>query len=77
MSRARMKLTPVAGGNKVDPVMFPVFTTAVRYACSCTICGWQGKRTLETLNQLKPCPNCHRQNVFPNNSAVTRLDFGR
>lgn len=45
----------------------------VRYACSCTLCGWQGRRTLETLNQLRGCPKCHKSNVFPNNPRMRKL----
>jgi predicted Zn-ribbon and HTH transcriptional regulator len=44
----------------------------VTYACSCTLCGWQGRRTEDTLNQIVVCPKCHKPNVFPNNQLVTK-----
>lgn len=43
------------------------------YKCSCTGCGWQGRRTLTALAQHLACPKCDEFRVYPDNSCVNGL----
>lgn len=74
---ARMKeliadgMEPTAASSQALKDIFTTHKPASEYfACSCTICGWQGSRLLKSMK--KPCPRCKAEKVFPNNPRVSK-----
>lgn len=45
--------------------------TKTDYRCSCTLCGWRGRRTLKAMDRV--CPKCKAKKVFPDNPSVNLL----
>ena len=56
----------------IHPTRQKAVQKAEYYACSCTVCGWQGTRTSKGMS--KPCPKCKAKKVFPNNPNVSKAE---